>query len=263
MSSGTSARHRSKKQMSDKTTKKSSTPQEGRFATTHWSVVLTAGKSSSPDRQEALGTLCKTYWFPLYAYLRRQGYNSHQAEEHTQAFFAHLLEKHSVRQADPKRGKFRSFLLASLKHFMANERERARAQKRGGGRNILSLNLEKAESQYTLEPAHELTPQKLFERSWALTVLKRTMARLETESAGKDNQTVFDHLKGHLTTAKESVPYRDVAAELGMTEGAVKAAVHRLRRRYRKLLRDEIAQTVASKEQINEEIRDLFAALGS
>jgi len=159
--------------------------------------------------------------------------------------------------------KFRSFLLASLKHFLANEHKRMKAKKRGGGRNILSLNIEQAENQYTLEPADELTPQKIFERSWALTVLQRAMGRLQTESIRKNQENMFDKLKEHITKAKEAVPYHDVADELGMTENAVKVAVHRLRRRYRKLLRDEIVQTVASEEQIDEEIRDLFAALGS
>jgi RNA polymerase sigma-70 factor (ECF subfamily) len=193
--------------------------------------------------------------------LRRHGYNSHQAEDYTQAFLARLLEKRGLRLADPKHGKFRSFLLVALKHFLANERDRAKAQKRGGGRKVLSLNFENAESQYSLEPAHELSAEKLFERSWALAVLDRTMAQLQAESAGANKQKLFEHLKVYLTTSKSSVAYRDVAARLDMTEGAVKVAVHRLRRRYRELLRDEIAQTVATEEQIDEEIRDLFAAL--
>ncbi|MDH4241685.1 MAG: sigma-70 family RNA polymerase sigma factor, partial [Phycisphaerae bacterium] len=155
----------------------------GRFATTHWSVVRAAGKSSSPRYKEAMGTLCQIYWFPLYAYLRRHGYNNNQAEEYTQAFFAELLEKHGLRLADPKQGKFRTFLLIALKYFLANERDRARAKKRGGGRKVLSLNFENAENQYALEPAHELSPEKLFERSWALAVLERTMSRFQTEAA--------------------------------------------------------------------------------
>jgi len=247
--------------MSDNTPTSSTPPGAGRFATTHWSVVLAAGRPASPRYQQAMGTLCQTYWFPLYAYLRRQGYDSHQAEEYTQAFFARMLEKHGLRLADPKRGKFRSFLLAALKHYMANERDRAQAQKRGGGRKVLSLDFENAESQYALEPAHQLTPEKLFERSWALTVLNRTMAQLQAESASTNKQKLFDHLKVYLTGERSSVSYRDVAAELDMTEGAVKVAVHRLRQRYRELLRDEIAQTVAAEAQIDEEIRDLFAAL--
>lgn len=248
--------------MSDYTPTNSNLPGAGRFATTHWSVVLAAGRPKSASYQQALETLCQTYWFPLYAYLRRQGYDSHQAEDYTQAFFADLLAKGGLRLADPKRGKFRSFLLTSLKHFLSNERARARAKKRGGGRKVLSLDFENAESQYALEPRDELSPEKLFERSWALTVLARTMARLQAEAVSTNKLKLFDHLKNYLTAEKGSVPYHDAAAELDMTEGAVRVAIHRLRRRYRELLRDEIAQTVTSDDQIDEEIRDLFTALG-
>ena len=249
--------------MSDCTPTNSNLPGAGRFATTHWSVVMAAGRPKSASYQQALETLCKTYWFPLYVYLRRQGYDSHRAEDYVQAFFAGLLAKHGLRLADPKRGKFRSFLLASLKHFLSNEHARARAKKRGGGRKVLSLDFQNAESQYALEPRDELSPEKLFERSWALTVLDRTMARLQAEAISTNKQKLFDHLKVYLTAEKSSIPYRDVAAELDMAEGTLRVAVHRLRRRYRELLRDEIAQTVTSDDQIDEEIRDLFAALGS
>ncbi len=240
----------------------SSTPSgASRFATTHWSIVLAAGSPSSSHYQEALSTLCQTYWFPLYAYLRRHGYNTHQAEDYTQAFFAYLLEKRGLRVVDPQQGKFRSFLLATLKHFVGDERDRARAQKRGGGQTILSLDFENAENQYAIEPAHELSPEKLFEKSWALTVLDRAMAQLKAESVSTNRQKLFDRLKVYLTAKRDSIPYRDVAAELDMTEGAVKVAVHRLRSRYRELLREEIAQTVATEGEIEEEIRNLFAAL--
>jgi RNA polymerase sigma-70 factor (ECF subfamily) len=171
------------------------------------------------------------------------------------------LEKRGLRLADPEHGRFRSFLLAALKHFLANELDRMRTQKRGGGRRVLSLDSENAETRYGLQPAHQLTPEKLFERSWALTVLNRTMTRLQSESAGSGKRKLFESLKVYLTAEKGSAPYRDVAAELDMTEGAVKVAVHRLRSRYRELLREEIAQTVAAEGQIDEEIRDLFAAL--
>jgi len=247
--------------MSDFTPTSSDLHSTGRFATTHWSVVLAAGQPTSARYQEALQTLCRTYWFPLYAYLRRQGHDTHQAQDYTQAFFARLLEKDGLRLADPKRGKFRSFLLAALKHFLANESDRIRAQKRGAGREILSLDVEDAEGKYALEPVNQLSPERLFERSWALTVLERTMARLQAESASSNKQKLFEHLKVYLAAEKSSIPYCDVAAKLDMTEGAVKVAVHRLRQRYRELLRDEIAQTVTSQEQIEEEIRDLFAAL--
>jgi RNA polymerase sigma-70 factor (ECF subfamily) len=224
---------------------------------------MAAGRPKSASYRQALETLCQTYWFPLYAYLRRQGYDSHQAEDYTQAFFAGMLARGGLRLADPKRGKFRSFLLVSLKHFLSNERARARAKKRGGGRKVLSLDFQNAESQYALEPRDELSPEKLFERSWALTVLARTMARLQAEAISANKQKLFDRLKVYLTAEKSSVPYRDAAAELDMAESALRVAVHRLRKRYREMLRDEIAQTVTSDDQIDEEIRDLFAALGS
>jgi RNA polymerase sigma-70 factor (ECF subfamily) len=235
---------------------------DGRFATTHWSVVLAAGRPKSASYRQALETLCQTYWFPLYAYLRRHGCNCHQSQDYTQAFFTALLDKGGLGLADPKRGKFRSFLLASLKHFLSNERARARAKKRGGNRKVLSIDFEKAENQYALEPRDELSPEKLFERSWALTVLERTMARLQAEADGTGKQKLFKCLKLYLIADEDSDPYSKVADDLNMTEGAVRTAVHRLRKRYRELLRDEIAQTVTSDEQIDEEIRDLFIALG-
>ncbi|NQT00821.1 MAG: hypothetical protein HQ580_02230 [Planctomycetes bacterium] len=247
--------------MSDKSAKSFSVSGAGRFATTHWSVVLQAGQPKAPGYQQALETLCESYWFPLYAYLRRHGYNNQQAEDYTQAFFCRILEKQVLRSADSKRGRFRSFLLGTLKHFLADERDRAQAQKRGGGRKVLSIDFKKAENQYTLEPAHWLSAEKLFDKSWALTVLERTMACLKAELAGKNKQELFDHLKIYLTVEKGSISYRDTAAELNMTEGTVRTAVHRLRRHYRKLLRDEIAQTVAAEDEIDEEIDDLFAAL--
>lgn len=234
---------------------------DGRFATTHWSVVLAAGEPESTRYRQALESLCRTYWFPLYAYLRRQGHDADRAEDYVQAFFAALLEKHGLRLADPKRGRFRSFLLASLKHFLANERARAGAQKRGGGMKILPLDIEAAESQYALQQREEFSAEKLFERSWALTVLERTMARLRAEAATEKKQRLFDCLQVYLTAKESAASYRQAAEELNMTEGAVKIAVHRLRKRYRELLRDEIAQTVTTEDQINEEIRDLFAAL--
>lgn len=247
--------------MSGKSAKNFSVSGAGRFATTHWSVVLQAGQPGAPGYQQALETLCRGYWFPLYAYLRRHGYDNHQAEDYTQAFFCRVLEKQVLRLADSKRGRFRSFLLATLKNFLADEHDRARAQKRGGSRKLLSIDFNEAENQYALEPADRLSPEKLFDKSWALTVLERTMACLKTELAGKNKKELFDHLKIYLTAEKDYIPYRDTAAELNMTEAAVRTAVHRLRRHYRKSLRDEIAQTVTTEDQIDEEIDDLFAAL--
>lgn len=233
----------------------------GRFATTHWSVVLQAGQPKDPGYKQALEALCRSYWFPLYAYLRRNGYNNQQAEDYTQAFFCRLLEKHVIGMADSKRGKFRSFLLSTLKHFLSDEYDRAQAQKRGGGRKLLSIDFTAAENQYALEPAYSLSPEKLFDKSWALTVLERTMSRLKAELTAQNKQDLFDHLKIYLTSEKDSIPYREKAAEMNLTEGNVRTAVHRLRRRYRKLLRDEIAQTVTADNQVDEEIDDLFNAL--
>jgi len=235
--------------------------QRPRFATTHWSVVRAAGKSSSTQQREALETLCQSYWFPLYAFLRRRGYESHQAEDLTQAFFGHLLEKKELGTADPKYGKFRSFLLIRLKGFLSDERDRANALKRGGGRRIVSLSVQTAEGQYDLEPEDRLSPEMLFEKSWALTVLERTMDRLEADMANANKQRLFEHLKVYLTTEKDAVPYEGVAAELHMTAAAVRVAVHRMRRRYRRLLRDEISQTVGDDDQVDEEMACLFAAL--
>jgi len=247
--------------MSDKSRQHSAQSSKQRFATTHWSVVLAAGKRSSPQQKQALETLCRSYWFPLYAYLRQRGCDRHEAEDVTQAFFAHMLEKENLRTVDPQYGKFRSFLLVRLKGFLSDERDRARAQKRGGGRKILSLGIQNAEGQYALEPARGLSPEMLFEKSWALKVLERTMDRLEADMAKKGKQGLFDHLKVYLTADKDAIPYEAMAAELRMTEGSVRVAVHRLRRRYKKLLRDEISQTVSDDDQIDEEMGHLFSAL--
>jgi RNA polymerase sigma factor (sigma-70 family) len=238
-------------------------PGTSRFATTHWSVVLAAGDSSSPQHREALGLLCQQYWFPLYAYLRRWGYNSYEAEDYAQGFFAQILERHGLRRVDPTYGKFRSFLLASLKNFLADERKHGRVQKRGGGKKVLSLDIDTAEKRYAKEPTHCLSPERLFKKSWALTVLKKAMNRLKTEFQTTNKHRLFNNLKVYLTMDADAVPYKEAAAKLDMTEGAVKVAVLRLRRRYRELVRDEIAQTVATEAQVNEEIRDLFAALAN
>ncbi len=248
--------------MSDKTPVSSARGGRGRFATTHWSVVLQASRPSSSHYRDAMSTLCGAYWYPLYAYLRRGGCDSHEAEEYTQAFFARLLEKEYLREADPERGRFRSFLLASLKHFVANERKRKKALKRGGGRKIFALDFGDAENRYSLEPVEKMSPEKLFERSWALTVLHNATSRLQDESSAAGKERVFECLKVYLTAEKGTIPYRKAAGDLDMSEGAVKVAVHRLRRRYRELLRDEIAQTVATADEIADEIRSLFTALG-
>lgn len=201
--------------------------------------------------------LCGTYWYPLYAYVRRCGYDSHEAEDLTQEFFARLLAKNYLADVDRAKGKFRSFLLASLKHFLANEWDRAQAKKRGGGHTIISLD---AETRYRQEPMDELSADKLLDRQWAIALLDQVLARLGAEYADAGKSEVFEQLKNSLTGNRDSIPYAAIAAKLDTTEGAVKVAVHRLRQRYRKLLREEIAHTVASPAEIDEEIRHLFAA---
>jgi RNA polymerase sigma factor (sigma-70 family) len=233
----------------------------GRFATTHWSLIARARGAAAPEAREALASLCRAYWYPLYAFIRRRGASADEAQDLTQEFFARLLEKDFLAAVDPGKGRFRAFLLAACKHFLANERDRARARKRGGGRPLLSLDLQDAEGRYLLEPAHGLTPEKLFERRWALTLLDQMLARLRGEYQGAGKGRVFDGLKNSLTAGEATTPYPQLAAELGMSEGAVKVAAHRLRRRYRQLLRDEIARTVRDPAGVDDEVRDLFAAL--
>lgn len=232
------------------------------FATTHWSVVLAAGSSSSRG-QAALETLCRIYWYPLYAYVRRQGRNPHDAQDLTQAFFARLLERGLVKEADPARGRFRSFLLTSLQNFLADEWDKARAQKRGGGQAIISLDEPSAESRYQLEPVDESNAERIFDRRWALTLLEQALARLEAEYAGLGKGRLFDELHGLLLGEKRTLTYAQAGARLGMTEGAVKVAAHRLQRRYRELVRAEIANTVASPGEIDDELRHLFAVLSA
>jgi RNA polymerase sigma factor (sigma-70 family) len=232
------------------------------FAATRWTLVLSAAKGSfTPRATAALAELCRAYWYPLYAFLRRRGHDTHEAEDLTQEFFARLLARDFLAGVDPQKGKFRSFLLAAMKHFLANEWDRSQAQKRGGGQVVLSFDSLAAGSRYGLEPAHDLTPERLFERQWALAVLERVLERLQAEAIAEEKQPLFEQLKIYLAAGRESIRYAQSAAELGMTEGAVKVAVHRLRRRYRELLREEIAQTVASPEEIDEEIRYLLSCL--
>jgi RNA polymerase sigma factor (sigma-70 family) len=233
------------------------------FATTRWSLVLAAGADvSSVEAHEALATLCETYWYPLYAFLRGRGSSVEDAQDLTQAFFARVLEKHAIRQADPARGRFRSFLLASLKNFAANERDRDIAKKRGGGVPVVSLEFESAEGRFQLEPASSETPEKIFDRRWALTLLDRVLSRLKAEMVSHGREAQFDRLKAYLTGDQPQLSYAETAADVGMSEGAVKVAVHRLRRHFRDLLRDEIAQTVSSPGEIDDELRHLWAAVG-
>jgi RNA polymerase sigma-70 factor (ECF subfamily) len=234
-----------------------------RFANTRWSMVVAAGQRDSPESAEALAALCQAYWYPLYSYARRQLASVADAQDVTQAFFAQLLEKNYLLQADPARGKFRSFLLTAFKHFLSKDRDRANALKRGGDRQLLSLDFPAGECRYCSEPVDSATPEMLFLRRWALALLEQTLTRLRNELADSGKAPLFQGLKETLTCDGPSRPYADIAQELGMSEQAVKVAVHRLRRRYQELLRAEIAQTVNSPDEIDEELRDLFAAVRS
>ena len=219
----------------------------GGFAATHWTVVLAAvGGRDSSYAAEAMAELCRTYWYPLYAFLRRRGHDTHEAEDLTQAFFARLISRDSLANVDRKKGKFRSYLLGALQHFLSDEHDRASAQKRGGGQKVISLDALDAESRYRLEPAQDLTPERMFEKQWALTVLDHVLVRLKTEMTADGKEALFEALKTTLVGGGETDSYAAIAAQLGSTEGAIKTAAHRLRRRYRDLLRDEITQIVAT-----------------
>ena len=229
-----------------------------RFATTQWNVVLTARDGNNTQARRALEALCESYWYPLYAYIRRRGHSADEAADLTQAFFADLLSRDFLGGIDRSKGRFRSFLLASLEHFLSRERDKEFALKKGGGVRPVSLDAREAEDRYRLEPEDRRTPEMLFERRWGLTVLERTMERLRAEFA--DQADRFERLRPSLTGA-EPAQYRDIAGELGMSETAVKAAVHRLRQRYGRLLRDEIAETVADPAEVDDEVRHLLAVV--
>jgi len=230
------------------------------FATTHWSVVLTAGRTDSPRARAALENLCQTYWHPLYTYVRRRGHSSEDAQDLTQAFFARLLERNAVAAVAPEKGRFRSFLLASLNHFLSDEWDKARAQKRGGGRVIL-LDLQSAETRLGEIPVEVFTPEKAFEHRWAITLLEQVYQRLGTEYRAQGKGTLFDALRTTLAGASDAAPYAELARQLDLTEGAVKVAVHRLRQRYRKLLRETIADTVSGPDEVEAELCYLFQTL--
>jgi len=229
------------------------------FATTQWSIVLAAGKPNDGDAQAALGRLCETYWLPLYAYVRRRVADVAEAQDLTQAFFTELLEKNYVNAADPHRGRFRAFLLTAFKHFLSKEWEKGRAQKRGGGRAPLSLDFTAADSSLVMEPATGLTPEQIYDRQWATTLLAQIVERLalEFDRAGKAQQ--FEVLCGHLIGDHQGVTYAEAAQLLGTTEPAAKKAASRMRQRYREMLRAEILQTVSGPEDVDDEIRNLFA----
>jgi DNA-directed RNA polymerase specialized sigma24 family protein len=228
------------------------------FRTTHWSLVLCAGHDSSPQSAMALETLCRAYWYPLYVYVRRQGHGPHDAQDLTQEFFARLLRLNSLATVAPHKGRFRTFLLVSLKHFLADAWDAATAAKRGGNKPLVSLDEEGAEERYRLEPASEPTPDVAFERRWVMALLEQALARLLAEYASTGKVRTFELLKTFLETPADDGDYERAGAALGMNPGAVAVAVHRLRQRYRDLVRAEIAQTVSSPEEMEEELRHLF-----
>jgi RNA polymerase sigma-70 factor (ECF subfamily) len=228
------------------------------FALTHWSAVLRAGDQDSRVAADALEELCRVYWFPLYAFARRRGCSPADAEDLTQAFFARLLERNFVARADPAKGRFRTFLLTLFKRFLANEWNREHAQKRGGFQPVVSIESNLAESRLDAEPAHTEQPDILFERHWAMTLLDQVMKRLEEEYKGSGRGQLFENLEGCLVRDAAALPYAEIAARLNLSEGAVKMAMQRLRARYQAILREEIRKTVASPEEVEPELRDLF-----
>jgi RNA polymerase sigma-70 factor (ECF subfamily) len=224
-------------------------------------VVLAAGRGSPPEAERALETLCRSYWYPLYAWLRYQGHSAHDAQDLTQSFFAFLLGHGGLQRVQPDKGKFRSFLLASLKNFVANERDKANALRRGAQFKIISLDEAAGEARFQQEPSHELTPDKAFEQSWAMSLFAAVLRRLRDEYAAEGKAVLHDALEPYLTDDRVKAPYADTARTLGLGEGAVRMAVLRMRRRFGELLRAEIAHTVAKPEEIDEEIRALLAAV--
>jgi RNA polymerase sigma-70 factor (ECF subfamily) len=232
----------------------------GRVATTQWSQVLAARDGSDSQARAALEALCQTYWQPLYAYIRHQGYDPEEARDLTQGFFAEFLEKDFLAAVDPAKGRFRAFLLASLRHYLSHVREHGRALKRGGGTTTLSLDVEAGEAGYVREPAEERTPVDVFEHRWAMTVLDRATARLLQESE-ELNRGHFDQLKPYLTSGEPQVPYRETASALGISESAIKSAVHRLRKRLGECLRAEVAETVSTPAEVDDEVRHLLTAV--
>jgi RNA polymerase sigma factor (sigma-70 family) len=232
------------------------------FATTQWSLVLRAGDRENAGASAALEWLCERYWFPLYAYVRRRGRDIHESQDLTQEFFTRLLEKNALAVAAPERGKFRSFMLASMKNFLANEWDRVRARKRGGGRPRLSLDLDAGESRLNVEAARTDSPERAFEQQWAMTLLDNVVSKVKSELAADGKARQFELLKVAIT-GEGNLPTESVAAELGMSAEAVRQAASRLRKRYRELLRAEVAATVAGSEDVDDEIRSLFGILGS
>lgn len=234
-----------------------------RFATTQWSLVLAAGERGSAGSEAALARLCALYWYPVFAFVRRQGHPASEAEDLTQGFFARLIEKGDLAGADRSRGRFRSFLLSACQHFLANEHDRRQAQKRGGGRTLLSIDVATAERRYDRALAHGETPEFLYERQWCLTLLAGVLEDLRDDYAASGRERVFERLKRFLAGEDDPGTHAEAARELEMTEAAVKVAVHRLRGRYREALRERVAATVASEEEVADELRHLLQILAT
>ncbi len=247
--------------MSSQTSNPACGSPQGVFATTHWTVVLAAGQGRTPESDQALELLCRTYWFPLYAYIRRHGESREDAEDLTQAFFARFLEKNYLGALSAERGRFRAFLLASVKHFLVNEWKKAHRQKRGGTVTVLSLDWQGAEKQFQVAAA-TASPDKAFDREWAVALLGKVIDRLKAECESEGRGRQFAELKIFLTAGKGALSHAAAAAALGLDEGTVRVVVHRLRKRYRELLRDEISQTLADPAQVEDEMRALFGAFG-
>jgi RNA polymerase sigma-70 factor (ECF subfamily) len=237
-------------------------PEHRRFATTRWSLVVAAARPDATDGAAALSSLCEAYWHPVYSYIRRSGRDQDDARDLTQAFFARMIEKNDVRQADPERGRFRTFLLASVRNFLANQHDAATALKRGGGAPHLSLETNEEEHRYVREPAERQTPEHLFQRRWALAVIDAAMARVAHEYATGDRRRLFDQLRPSLA-GEEPASYDAIAAELHTTPGALRVALHRLRRAFRHALRDVILETVERPEDVDDELRFLTEALST
>lgn len=231
------------------------------FATTHWSSVLAAGHPEAPEARAALERLCRTYWFPIYAFIRRHGHNLADAQDLTQEFFLQLLKRGDLASADPKRGRFRWFLLTAVKHFLANEWRKVQTQKRGGGQTFVPFDGASAEQRYQLEDVRELPPDRLYERSWALTMLYHARDQLRAEYGFNGKADKFELLEQFLPGEESEATYAEAGRRLGLTESAVKSEVFRLKRRYRNLLRQAVAQTVAQSEDVDDEIRYLAALL--
>ncbi len=245
----------------DQTTTTSTAANDAWFKTTHWSAVLQANDRHSPQSDAALAALCQTYWYPLYVFVRRQGHSPEDAQDLVQGFFVQVFEKKYFKSADPEKGKFRSFLLTGLKRFMANEWDRARCQKRGGGQKLISLDDKKTESRYLSEPKDEMTPEKAFERRWAMTLLAQVLTLLKAECYADGKGQLFDELEVFLSGENDDNSYSEAGNKLGLSAEALRMSVFRLRKRFRELLRREIANTVDSPAAIEDEIRHLFAAL--